>query len=137
MKKTVTVFLATLLTHLAFSTQAVTSVTIDGKQYNAIEVNGETYLINDGNKILRRGNTLQETVNGRKLVVSGTLLIEADDNKARGLAQRYGLQFRQGIEGIALLEAPSTMDLNAVAAKIRLEGVEVEIELAGRKQRPK
>jgi hypothetical protein len=137
MKKTVTVFLATLLTSLAFSVQAATSITIDGKQYNTMEVDGETYILDDGNTLLRRGHSLQAGVDGHQLVASGALLVEADDNKARALAKRYGLQFQQSIDGIALLEAPSTMDLNDVAAKIRQEGVEVEIELAGPKQRPK
>ena len=39
--------------------------------------------------------------------------------------------------GIALLEAKSGTDLNAIATKLKSEGVNVQIELSGAEQQPK
>ncbi len=63
--------------------------------------------------------------------------MEADDASAKALATRHGLNFKQSSGGIALLEAKSGTDLNAIATKIKSEGVNVQIELSGAEQQPK
>ena len=72
-----------------------------------------------------------------ELTVSGTLLVEADDNQAKALAGRHGLQFKQSSGGIALLEAKPGTDLNAIATQLKQQGVRVQIELAGALKQPK
>lgn len=152
MNKPVTLLLATLLAPLSGQLCAQESVTMDGKQYSTIEVNGQTYLIPDnGSKrrvarsldskvpqqILRRGDVLMQGAASPELTVSGTLLVEADDATAKALATRHGLNFKQSSGGIALLEAKSGTDLNAIATKLKSEGVNVQIELSGAEQQPK
>ncbi|MFM5007602.1 hypothetical protein ACEUB7_03630 [Aeromonas veronii] len=152
MNKPVTLLLATLLAPLSGQLCAEESVTMDGKQYSTIEVNGQTYLIPDnGSKkrvarsldskvpqqTLRRGDVLMQGAASPELTVSGTLLVEADDNQASALASRHGLRFKQSSGGIALLEAKPGTDLNAVATKLKSEGVKVQIELSGAEQQPK
>ncbi|MGY3914810.1 serine protease chaperone [Aeromonas australiensis] len=152
MNKPVTLLLATLLAPLSGQLCAQESVTMDGKQYSTIEVNGQTYLIPDnGSKkrvarsldgkapqqTLRRGDVLMQGAASPELTVSGTLLVEADDASARTLATRHGLIFKQSSGGIALLEAKPGTDLNAIATKLKSEGVNVQIELSGAEQQPK
>ncbi|AXV19014.1 MULTISPECIES: serine protease chaperone [Aeromonas] len=152
MNKPVTLLLATLLAPLSGQLCAEESVTMDGKQYSTIEVNGQTYLIPDnGSKkrvarsldskvpqqTLRRGDVLMQGAASPELTVSGTLLVEADDATAKALATRHGLNFKQSSGGIALLEAKSGTDLNAIATKLKSEGVNVQIELSGAEQQPK
>lgn len=152
MNKPVTLLLATLLAPLSGQLCAEESVTMDGKQYSTIEVNGQTYLIPDnGSKkrvarsldgkapqqTLRRGDVLIQGAASPELTVSGTLLVEADDTSAKALATRHGLSFKQSSGGIALLEAKSGTDLNAIATKLQSEGVKVQIELSGAEQQPK
>ncbi|ATY80646.1 hypothetical protein CVS42_07275 [Aeromonas veronii] len=152
MNKPVTLLLATLLAPLSGQLCAEESVTMDGKQYSTIEVNGQTYLIPDnGSKkrvarslddkvpqqSLRRGDVLMQGAASPALTVSGTLLVEADDTSAKALATRHGLNFKQSSGGIALLEAKSGTDLNAIATKLKSEGVNVQIELSGAEQQPK
>ena len=152
MNKPVTLLLATLLAPLSGQLCAQESVTMDGKQYSTIEVNGQTYLIPDnGSKkrvarsldskvpqqTLRRGDVLMQGAASPELTVSGTLLVEADDASAQALATRHGLNFKQSSGGIALLEAKSGTDLNAIATKLKSEGVKVQIELSGAEQQPK
>ncbi|MFQ2823331.1 MULTISPECIES: serine protease chaperone [Aeromonas] len=152
MNKPVTLLLATLLTPLSGQLCAEESVTMDGKQYSTIEVNGQTYLIPDnGSKkrvarsldgkapqqTLRRGDVLMQGAASPELTVSGTLLVEADDATAKALATRHGLNFKQSSGDIALLEAKSGTDLNAIATKLKSEGVNVQIELSGAEQQPK
>ncbi|MEH8129041.1 serine protease chaperone [Aeromonas veronii] len=152
MNKPVTLLLATLLAPLSGQLCAQESVTMDGKQYSTIEVNGQTYLIPDnGSKkrvarsldskvpqqTLRRGDVLMQGAASPELIVSGTLLVEADDASAKALATRHGLNFKQSSGGIALLEAKSGTDLNAIATKLKSEGVKVQIELSGAEQQPK
>ncbi|CAJ1853405.1 MULTISPECIES: serine protease chaperone [Aeromonas] len=152
MNKPVTLLLATLLAPLSGQLCAQESVTMDGKQYSTIEVNGQTYLIPDnGSKkrvarslddkvpqqSLRRGDVLMQGAASPELTVSGTLLVEADDTSAKALATRHGLNFKQSSGGIALLEAKSGTDLNAIATKLKSEGVNVQIELSGAEQQPK
>lgn len=152
MNKPVTLLLATLLAPLSGQLCAQESVTMDGKQYSTIEVNGQTYLIPDnGSKkrvarsldskipqqTLRRGDVLMQGAASPELTVSGTLLLEADDATAKALATRHGLNFKQSSGGIALLEAKSGTDLNAIATKLQSEGVKVQIELSGAEQQPK
>ncbi|MFM5323504.1 hypothetical protein ACET9W_06670 [Aeromonas veronii] len=152
MNKPVTLLLATLLAPLSGQLCAEESVTMDGKQYSTIEVNGQTYLIPDnGSKkrvarslddkvpqqSLRRGDVLMQGAASPALTVSGTLLVEADDTSAKALATRHGLNFKQSSGGIALLEAKSGTDLNAIATKLKSEGVKVQIELSGAEQQPK
>ncbi len=152
MNKPVTLLLATLLAPLSGQLCAQESVTMDGKQYSTIEVNGQTYLIPDnGSKkrvarsldskvpqqTLRRGDVLMQGAASPELTVSGTLLLEADDATAKALATRHGLNFKQSSGGIALLEAKSGTDLNAIAIKLQSEGVKVQIELSGAEQQPK
>ncbi|MGH1410050.1 MAG: serine protease chaperone [Aeromonas sp.] len=151
MNKPVTLLLATLLAPLSGQLCAE-DVTMDGKQYNTIEVNGQTYLIPDnGSKTrvarsldskvpqqtLRRGDVLMQGAASPELTVSGTLLVEADDANATALASRHGLSFKQSSGGIALLEAKPGSDLNAIATKLRSEGVKVQIELSGAIKQPK
>ncbi|MBL0544286.1 hypothetical protein JD507_03500 [Aeromonas jandaei] len=152
MNKPVTLLLATLLAPLSGQLCAEESVTMDGKQYSTIEVNGQTYLIPDnGSKkrvarslddkvpqqSLRRGDVLMQGAASPELTVSGTLLVEADDATAKALASRHGLNFKQSSGGIALLEAKSGTDLNAIATKLQSEGVKVQIELSGAERQPK
>ncbi|MBL0493308.1 serine protease chaperone [Aeromonas veronii] len=152
MNKPVTLLLATLLAPFSGQLCAQESVTMDGKQYSTIEVNGQTYLIPDnGSKkrvarsldskvpqqTLRRGDVLMQGAASPELTVSGTLLVEADDATAKALATRHGLNFKQSSGGIALLEAKSGTDLNAIATKLKSEGVNVQIELSGAEQQPK
>ncbi|MGU5763964.1 serine protease chaperone [Aeromonas allosaccharophila] len=152
MNKPVTLLLATLLAPLSGQLSAQESVTMDGKQYSTIEVNGQTYLIPDnGSKkrvarsldgktpqqTLRRGDVLMQGAASPELTVSGTLLVEADDASAKALASRHGLSFKQISGGIALLEAKPGTDLNAIATKLKSEGVNVQIELSGAEQQPK
>ncbi|MEH8142064.1 hypothetical protein ACEUB9_03435 [Aeromonas veronii] len=152
MNKPVTLLLATLLAPLSGQLCAQESVTMDGKQYSTIEVNGQTYLIPDnGSKkrvarsldskvpqqTLRRGDVLMQGAASPELTVSGTLLVEADDASAEALATRHGLNFKQSSGGIALLEAKPGTDLNAIATKLKSEGVNVQIELSGAEQQPK
>ena len=152
MNKPVTLLLATLLAPLSGQLCAQESVTMDGKQYSTIEVNGQTYLIPDnGSKkrvarsldgkapqqTLRRGDVLMQGAASPELTVSGTLLVEADDATAKALATRHGLSFKQSSGGIALLEAKPGTDLNAIATKLKSEGVKVQIELSGAEQQPK
>ncbi|MCF5877519.1 hypothetical protein K3H40_00195 [Aeromonas veronii] len=152
MNKPVTLLLATLLAPLSGQLCAQESVTMDGKQYSTIEVNGQTYLISDnGSKkrvarsldskvpqqTLRRGDVLMQGAASPELTVSGTLLVEADDATAKALATRHGLNFKQSSGGIALLEAKSGTDLNAITTKLQSEGVKVQIELSGAEQQPK
>ncbi|MCE9849955.1 hypothetical protein LZ626_17895 [Aeromonas allosaccharophila] len=152
MNKPVTLLLATLLAPLSGQLCAQESVTMDGKQYSTIEVNGQTYLIPDnGSKkrvarsldgkapqqTLRRGDVLMQGAASPELTVSGTLLVEADDATAKALATRHGLSFKQSSGGIALLEAKSGTDLNAIATQLQSEGVKVQIELAGALKQPK
>ena len=152
MNKPVTLLLATLLAPLSGQLCAQESVTMDGKQFSTIEVNGQTYLIPDnGSKkrvarsldskvpqqTLRRGDVLMQGAASPELTVSGTLLVEADDASAKALATRHGLNFKQSSGGIALLEAKSGTDLNAIATKLQSEGVNVQIELSGAEQQPK
>ena len=152
MNKPVTLLLATLLAPLSGQLCAQESVTMDGKQYSTIEVNGQTYLIPDnGSKkrvarsldskvpqqTLRRGDVLMQGAASPELTVSGTLLVEADDATARTLATCHGLNFKQSSGGIALLEAKPGTDLNAIATKLKSEGVNVQIELSGAEQQPK
>ncbi|MGL5319827.1 MAG: serine protease chaperone, partial [Aeromonas veronii] len=54
----------------------------------------------------------------------------------KALATRHGLNFKQSSGGIALLEAKSGTDLNAIATKLKSEGVNVQIELSGAEQQP-
>ncbi|MGL5176936.1 MAG: serine protease chaperone, partial [Aeromonas veronii] len=146
MNKPVTLLLATLLAPLSGQLCAQESVTMDGKQYSTIEVNGQTYLIPDnGSKkrvtrsldskvpqqTLRRGDVLMQGAASPELTVSGTLLVEADDATAKALATRHSLNFKQSSGGIALLEAKPGTDLNAIATKLKSEGVNVQIELSG------
>ena len=152
MNKPVTLLLATLLAPLSGQLCAQESVTMDGKQYSTIEVNGQTYLIPDnGSKkrvarsldskvpqqTLRRGDVLMQGAASPELTVSGTLLVEADDASAKALATRHSLNFKQSSGGIALLEAKSGTDLNAIATQLQSEGVKVQIELAGALKQPK
>jgi len=152
MNKPVTLLLATLLAPLSGQLCAEESVTMDGKQYSTIEVNGQTYLIPDnGSKkrvarsldskapqqTLRRGDVLLQGAASPELTVSGTLLVEADDASATALASRHGLSFKQSSGGIALLEAKPGTDLNAIATALKQEGVNVQIELAGALKQPK
>ncbi|WP_421267094.1 serine protease chaperone [Aeromonas veronii] len=152
MNKPVTLLLATLLAPLSGQLCAQESVTMDGKQYSTIEVNGQTYLIPDnGSKkrvarsldskvpqqTLRRGDVLMQGTASPELTVSGTLLVEADDASAKALATRHGLNFKQSSGGIALLEAKPGTDLNAIATKLKSEGINVQIELSGAEQQPK
>ena len=152
MNKPVTLLLATLLAPLSGQLCAQESVTMDGKQYSTIEVNGQTYLIPDnGSKkrvarsldskvpqqTLRRGDVLMQGAASPELTVSGTLLVEADDASAKALATRHSLNFKQSSGGIALLEAKPGTDLNAIATKLKSEGVKVQIELSGAEQQPK
>lgn len=152
MNKPVTLLLATLLAPLSGQLCAEESVTMDGKQYSTIEVNGQTYLIPDnGSKkrvarsldskapqqTLRRGDVLMQGAASPELTVSGTLLVEADDASATALASRHGLSFKQSSGGIALLEAKPGTDLNTIASKLQSEGVKVQIELSGAEQQPK
>ncbi|EKP0295990.1 hypothetical protein ABR850_11880 [Aeromonas veronii] len=152
MNKPVTLLLATLLAPLSGQLCAQESITMDGKQYSTIEVNGQTYLIPDnGSKkrvarsldskvpqqTLRRGDVLMQGAASPELTVSGTLLVEADDASAKALATRHGLNFKQSSSGIALLEAKPGTDLNAIATKLKSEGVNVQIELSGAEQQPK
>ncbi|MBL0482239.1 serine protease chaperone [Aeromonas veronii] len=152
MNKPVTLLLATLLAPLSGQLCAQESVTMDGKQYSTIEVNGQTYLIPDnGSKkrvarsldskvpqqTLRRGDVLMQGAASPELTVSGTLLVEADDASAKALATRHGLNFKQSSGGIALLEAKPGTDLNVIATKLKSEGVNVQIELSGAEQQPK
>lgn len=152
MNKPVTLLLATLLAPLSGQLCAEESVTMDDKQYSTIEVNGQTYLIPDNGikkrvtrsldgkapqQTLRRGDVLMQGAASPELTVSGTLLVEADDATARTLATRHGLNFKQSSGGIALLEAKSGTDLNAIATKLKSEGVNVQIELSGAEQQPK
>lgn len=152
MNKPVTLLLATLLAPLSGQLCAQEFVTMDGKQYSTIEVNGQTYLIPDnGSKkrvarsldskvpqqTLRRGDVLMQGAASPELTVSGTLLVEADDASAKALATRHGLNFKQSSGGIALLEAKPGSDLNAIATKLKSEGVNVQIELSGAEQQPK
>ncbi|MCF5856877.1 hypothetical protein K3H44_16540 [Aeromonas veronii] len=152
MNKPVTLLLATLLAPLSGQLCAEESITMDGKQYSTIEVNGQTYLIPDnGSKkrvarsldskvpqqTLRRGDVLMQGAASPELTVSGTLLVEADDASAKALATRHGLNFKQSSGGIALLEAKPGTDLNAIATKLKSEGVNVQIELSGAEQQPK
>ncbi|MCF5877001.1 MULTISPECIES: serine protease chaperone [Aeromonas] len=152
MNKPVTLLLATLLAPLSGQLCAQESITMDGKQYSTIEVNGQTYLIPDnGSKkrvarsldskvpqqTLRRGDVLMQGAASPELTVSGTLLVEADDASAKALATRHGLNFKQSSGGIALLEAKPGTDLNAIATKLQSEGVKVQIELSGAEQQPK
>ncbi|MGY3861384.1 serine protease chaperone [Aeromonas lacus] len=152
MNKPVTLLLATLLAPLSGQLCAEESVTMDGKQYSTIEVNGQTYLIPDnGSKkrvarslndkvpqqSLRRGDVLMQGAASPELTVSGTLLVEADDATAKALATRHGLNFKQSSGGIALLEAKSGTDLNAIATKLQSEGVKAQIELSGAERQPK
>ncbi|MFM4710713.1 hypothetical protein ACEUEC_04995 [Aeromonas veronii] len=152
MNKPVTLLLATLLAPLSGQLSAQESITMDGKQYSTIEVNGQTYLIPDnGSKkrvarsldskvpqqTLRRGDVLMQGAASPELTVSGTLLVEADDASAKALATRHGLNFKQSSGGIALLEAKPGTDLNAIATKLKSEGVNVQIELSGAEQQPK
>ena len=152
MNKPVTLLLATLLAPLSGQLCAQESVTMDGKQYSTIEVNGQTYLIPDnGSKkrvarsldgkapqqTLRRGDVLMQGAASPELTVSGTLLVEADDATAKALATRHGLSFKQSSGGIALLEAKPGTDLNAIATQLQSEGVKVQIELAGALKQPK
>ncbi|GAB5990580.1 serine protease chaperone [Aeromonas enteropelogenes] len=153
MKQTmITLALASLLATATTYASAEESVTIDGKQYRTIEVNGQTYLTpDDGSKkrvtrsldgkvpqqTLRRGDALLQGVASPELTVSGTLLVEADDNQAKAIASRHGLQFKQSSGGIALLEAKPSTDLNAIATRLKEEGVKVQIELSGTEQQPK
>ncbi|MGY3851801.1 serine protease chaperone [Aeromonas aquatilis] len=152
MNKPVTLLLATLLAPLSGQLCAEESVTMDGKQYSTIEVNGQTYLIPDnGSKkrvarslddkvpqqSLRRGDVLMQGAASPELTVSGTLLVEADDATAKALATCHGLNFKQSSGGIALLEAKSGTDLNAIATKLQSEGVKVQIELSGAERQPK
>ncbi|EKP0304971.1 hypothetical protein JGX26_002967 [Aeromonas veronii] len=152
MNKPVTLLLATLLAPLSGQLCAQESVTMDGKQYSTIEVNGQTYLIPDNSskkrvarsldskvpqQTLRRGDVLMQGAASPELTVSGTLLVEADDASAKALATRHGLNFKQSSGGIALLEAKPGTDLNAIATKLKSEGVNVQIELSGAEQQPK
>ncbi|MGN5291487.1 serine protease chaperone [Aeromonas sp. 11P] len=152
MNKPVTLLLATLLAPLSGQLYAQESITMDGKQYSTIEVNGQTYLIPDnGSKkrvarsldskvpqqTLRRGDVLMQGAASPELTVSGTLLVEANDATAKALATRHGLNFKQSSGGIALLEAKPGTDLNAIATKLKSEGVNVQIELSGAEQQPK
>ncbi|MGY3881211.1 serine protease chaperone [Aeromonas veronii] len=152
MNKPVTLLLATLLAPLSGQLCAQESITMDGKQYSTIEVNGQTYLIPDnGSKkrvarsldskvpqqTLRRGDVLMQGAASPELTVSGTLLVEADDASAKALATRHGLNFKQSSGGIALLEAKPGTDLNAITTKLKSEGVKVQIELSGAEQQPK
>ena len=152
MNKPVTLLLATLLAPLSGQLCAEESVTMDGKQYSTIEVNGQTYLIPDnGSKkrvarsldskvpqqTLRRGDVLMQGAARPELTVSGTLLVEANDASAKALATRHGLNFKKSSGGIALLEAKPGTDLNAIATKLKSEGVNVQIELSGAEQQPK
>ncbi|MGY3961989.1 serine protease chaperone [Aeromonas popoffii] len=144
--------LASLLASVCLYATADESVVIDGKQYNTIEVNGQTYLtLDNGSKKrvarsldgkvpqqpLRSGDVLLQGVASPELTVSGTLLVEADDDRAKALAGHHGLQFKQSSGGIALLEAKPGKDLNAIATQLRQQGVRVQIELAGTLKRPK
>jgi hypothetical protein len=144
--------LASLLASVCLYATADESVVIDGKQYNTIEVNGQTYLtLDNGSKKrvarsldgkvpqqpLRSGDVLLQGVASPELTVSGTLLVEADDDRAKALAGHHGLLFKQSSGGIALLEAKPGKDLNAIATQLRQQGVRVQIELAGALKRPK
>ena len=145
MNKPVTLLLATLLAPLSGQLCAEESVTMDGKQYSTIEVNGQTYLIPDnGSKkrvarsldskvpqqTLRRGDVLMQGAASPELTVSGTLLVEADDASAKELATRHSLNFKQSSGGIALLETKPGTDLNAIATKPLL-GLRVTIRTRG------
>ena len=144
--------LASLLASVSAQATAEESVVIEGKQYSTIEVNGQTYLTPDnGSKkrvarsldgkapqqTLRRGDVLMQGAASPELTVSGTLLVEADDASAKALATRHSLNFKQSSGGIALLEAKPGTDLNAIATKLKSEGVNVQIELSGAEQQPK
>ncbi|MFB2863515.1 hypothetical protein [Aeromonas sp. MdU4] len=154
MKKTVTLLLATLLLPLSGALCAAESVTMDGKQYKTIEVNDQTYLTPDnGSKRqvansldtvdgkaaaqpLHRGDVLMEGAASPELTVSGTLLVKADDARAKELAARHGLNFQLSSGGIALLEAKPGSDLNAIAQQIKQQGIAVQIELTGDLMQP-
>ncbi|MFM4823850.1 hypothetical protein ACEUDJ_03020 [Aeromonas bivalvium] len=142
------------LTGLLFTLPALAteSVTIDGKQYRAVEVNGQIYFTPDnGSKkrvarsldapsvqpALRSGDILLQGAASPELTVSGILLVAADDASAKALARRHGLLFKQGSGGIALLEAQPGSDLNAIATRLKQEGIEVQVELAGAEQQPR
>ena len=58
MNKPVTLLLATLLAALSGQLSAEESVTMDGKQYSTIEVNGQTYLIPDNGSKKRGARSL-------------------------------------------------------------------------------
>ncbi|MCH7372184.1 hypothetical protein [Aeromonas sp. MR16] len=144
--------LASLLASVSIQAAADESVVVDGKQYRTIEVNGQTYLTPDnGSKkrvarsldgqatqpSLRSGDVLLQGVASPELIVSGTLLVAAEDAEAKALASRHGLRFKQSSGGIALLEAKPGTDLNAIASQLKQEGIEVQIELGGAQQQPK
>ncbi|MNH17117.1 hypothetical protein D3C79_767740 [compost metagenome] len=144
--------LASLLASVSIQATADESVVVDGKQYRTIEVNGQTYLTPDnGSKkrvarsldgqatqpSLRSGDVLLQGVASPELIVSGTLLVAAEDAEAKALASRHGLRFKQSSGGIALLEAKPGTDLNAISARLKQEGVKVQIELAGAEQQPR
>lgn len=144
--------LASLLASVSVSATADESVVVDGKQYRTIEVNGQTYLTpdNGGKKrvarsldgkavqpSLRSGDVLLQGVASPELIVSGTLLVAAEDAEAKALASRHDLHFKQSSGGIALLEAKPGTDLNAIAGQLKQEGIEVQIELGGAQQQPK
>lgn len=144
--------LASLLASVSVSVTAEETVVVEGKQYRTIEVNGQTYLTPDnGSKkrvarsldgkapqpSLRSGDILLQGAASPELIVSGTLLVEADDAQAKAVATRHGLHFKQSSGGIALLEAKPGTDLNAISTQLKQEGVNVQIELAGAQQQPK
>lgn len=144
--------LASLLASVSLQATAEESVVVDGKQYRTIEVNGQTYLTPDnGSKkrvarsldgkavqpSLRSGDVLLQGVASPELIVSGTLLVAAEDAEAKALANRHDLHFKQSSGGIALLEAKPGTDLNAIASQLKQEGIEVQIELGGAQQQPK
>ncbi|WP_109505160.1 hypothetical protein [Pseudomonas aeruginosa] len=149
----VTFTFATLLASISLQAMSNDSVTIDGKSYTAIEVNGQIYYSPDSvseNRRSRRsvdgqppqralyaGDVLLQGATGPELKASGTLLVESDAEQARALATRYGLHLRQSSGGIALLEAEPSTDLNQVAAQMRQEGLEVQVEITGQLLRPK
>ena len=123
------------------------------QEYKAVIVNGKRYFapvdgaiaqqsrrvdgLSASKKwVLKRGDKLRSDALGPILKVSGMILVEASDEQAKVLASRYDLTFRTSSGGIALLEAQEGVDLNAITTKLKRDGVNAEVELAGRTRQP-
>ncbi|WXL26255.1 hypothetical protein WG219_01855 [Ectopseudomonas mendocina] len=146
--------LMTLLASVSFSVmgeEPPANVTINGVTYKTVEVNGQRYYMKDSGNSTRnkrsadnssvepglfKGDVLLRNSIEPEHKISGGILIEVSEPEAQELAQRYGLELGRQVGGIALLKASASTDLNQLAARLRQEGYQVQIEVSAPLNRP-